>query len=138
MYRNKAFRKPISTLYKGILEDELDFFTLVNIPQRPFCTSSGWGVNRQVGECLVELCHQGGRPLDKEPPRVLREVERLTRNPQTLANADGRCWNDTLRRKRSFKTHRPPYPTRRILVTARQETKKLLHDESGRTMSGRT
>ncbi len=32
----------------------------------------------------------------------------------------------------------PPYPTRRGLVTAWQETKKLLHDESGRTMSGRT
>ena len=48
------------------------------------------------------------------------------------------CWKDTLGRKRSFKTHRPPYPTRRGLVTAWQETKKLLHDESGRPMSGRT
>src|SRR6218665_1278531 len=70
--------------------------------------------------------------------RALREVERLTRNPEKLANADGRCWKDTLERKRSFKTQRPPYPTRRGLVTAWQETKKLLHDESGRTMSGRT
>src|SRR6218665_2572980 len=49
------------------------------------------------------------------------------RNPEKLANADGRCWKDTLWRKRSFKTHRPPYPTRRGLVTAWQETKKLLH-----------
>ena len=32
-------------------------------------------------------------------------------------------------RKRSFKTHRTPYPTRRGLVTVWQETKKLLHDE---------
>ena len=71
----------------------------------------------------------------------MREVERLTSNPGKLANADGRCWKDTtsLGRKRSFKTHRPPYPTRRgRLVTAWQETKKLLHDESGWTMSGRT
>src|SRR6218665_1971419 len=69
----------------------------------------------------------------EEPPRALREVER---NPEKLANADGRCWKDTLGRKRSFKTHRPPFPTRRGLVTAWQETKKLLHDESGRTMPG--
>jgi len=27
---------------------------------------------------------------------LLREVERLTRNPEKLANADGRCWKDTL------------------------------------------
>src|SRR6218665_85780 len=53
-----------------------------------------------------------------------------------MANADGRCWKDTLGRKRSFKTHRPPYPTRRGLVTAWQETKKLLHDESGRLCQG--
>src|SRR6218665_258961 len=98
----------------------------------------GGGGNSQVGECLVGLCHQGRRPLAEEPPRALREVERLTRNPEKLANADGRCWNLTLGRKRSFKTHWPPYPTRRGLVTAWQETKKLLHDESGRTMSGRT
>src|SRR6218665_4147556 len=81
----------------------------------------------------------GGRPLAEEPPRPLREVDRLTRNPEKLANADGRCWKDTLGRKRSFKTHRPPCPTRRGLViaySAWQETKKLLHDESGRTMSG--
>src|SRR6218665_1794318 len=31
-----------------------------------------------------------------EPPRALREVERLTRNPEKLANADGRCSKDTL------------------------------------------
>jgi len=78
-------------------------------------------------------------PLAKEPPKALHEVERLTRNPKKLANADGRRWKDTLGRKRSFKTHRPPYPTRRGLVTAWQETKKLLHDEeSGWTISGRT
>jgi len=69
-------------------------------------------VNSQVGECRVGLCHQGWRPLAEEPPRALHEVERLTRNPEKLANTDGRCWKDTLGRKRSFKTHRPPYPTR--------------------------
>jgi len=53
-------------------------------------------VNSQVGECLVGLCHQRWRPLAEEPPRVLHEVERLTRNPEKLANADGRCWKDTL------------------------------------------
>src|SRR6218665_1929969 len=68
----------------------------------------GGGVNSQVGECLVG---------------------RLTRNPEKLANAGGRCWKDTLGRKRSFGTHRPPYPTRRGLVTTWQETKKLLHDD---------
>ena len=72
----------------------------------------------------------GMKALAKEPPRALREVERLTRNPEKLANAGNRCWKDTLGQKRSFKTHRPPYPTRRGLVTAWQETKKLLHDES--------
>ena len=64
--------------------------------------------------------------MAEEAPRGLREVERLTRNSEKLANADGRCWKDTLGLKRSFKTHRPPYPTRRGLVTAWQETKKRL------------
>ena len=82
----------------------------VDLPQRPFCTSLCWGVNSQVGECLVGLCHQWWRPFAEEHPRALREVERLTRNPEKLANADG-CWKDTLGWKRSFKTHRPPYPT---------------------------
>ena len=86
---------------------------------------------------LLGLCHQGWRPLAEEPCRALREVERLTRNPEKLANAGGRCWKDTLGRKRSFRTHRPPYPTRRGLVSAWQETKKFLHKKSGRTMSGR-
>src|SRR6218665_903170 len=107
-------------------------------PPRPTCTSPRWGVNSQVGECLVGLDHQGRRSLTEEPPRALCEVERLTRNPEKLANADGRCWKDTLGQKRSFKTHRPPYSTRRGLVTAWQETKKLLHDESGWSISGRT
>src|SRR6218665_3706380 len=89
----------------------------------------GGGVNSQVGECLVGLDHQGGRSLTEEPPRALREVERLTRNPEKLANAGGRCWKDTLGRKRSFGTHQPPYPARRGLVTAWQKTKKLLHDD---------
>src|SRR6218665_2284153 len=70
--------------------------------------------------CLVELMS-----LAEEPPRALHEVERLTRNPEKLVNADTRCWKDTLGRIRSFKTHQPPYPTRRGLVTAWQETKKL-------------
>ena len=47
----------------------------------------GGGVNSQVGECLVGLCHQGWRSQTEEPSRALREVERLTRNPEKLANA---------------------------------------------------
>src|SRR6218665_2402024 len=31
----------------------------------------------------------------EEPPIALREVDRLTRNPEKLANAGGRCWKDT-------------------------------------------
>ena len=53
---------------------------------------------------------QGWRPSAEEPPRALREVERLIRNPEKLANADSRCWKDTLGRKRSFKTHRASLP----------------------------
>jgi len=53
------------------------------------------GVNSQVGECLVTLCHQRWRPLAEEPPRALCEVERLTRNHETLDKAGGRCWKDT-------------------------------------------
>src|SRR6218665_2509658 len=41
--------------------------------------------------------------LIEEPHRALREVERLTRNPEKLANAGGRCWKDTLGRKRSLR-----------------------------------
>ena len=92
--------------------------------------------NSQVGECLFGLCHQGWRLLTEEPPRALHEVERLTRNPEKLANAGGRGWKDTLGRKRSFRTHRPPYPTRSGLVTSWQETKKLLQDESGQKRQG--
>jgi|SRR6218665_1127139 len=55
----------------------------------------------------------------EEPPRAPLEVERLARNPEKLANADGRCWKDTLGRKRSFRTHRPPYPNRRGLAMHR-------------------
>jgi len=62
----------------------------------------------------------------EEPPRALREVERLTRNPEKLANAGGRCWKDTLGSKRSFKTHRPPYPARRGLITAWQKDQETL------------
>jgi len=61
------------------------------------------GVNSQVGKCLVGLCHQGWRPLAEEHLRALCEVERLTRNPEKLANADGRCWKDTLGWKRSLR-----------------------------------
>src|SRR6218665_665619 len=63
---------------------------------------------RPVGECLVRLCHQGWRPLAEEPPRALREVERLSRNPEKLANAGGRCWKYTLGQKWSFNPL--PYP----------------------------
>jgi len=83
-----------------------------------------WWVKRQVGECLVTLW-----PFAEEPHRALREVDRLTRNPEKLANAGGMCWKDTLGRKGSFRTHQPPSPTRRGLVTAWQETKKLSQDE---------
>jgi len=65
-------------------------------PPKPILHLTVVGVNSQVGECLVGLCHQGWRPLAEEPPRALCEVERLTRNPEKLANADGRCWKDTL------------------------------------------
>ena len=128
-----------------ILDRNSNQYAYINSSQRPFCTSSWWGVNSQVGDCLVGLCHWvEGHWLKNLPVCYslynvgIREVERLTRNPEKLANADGRFWKDTLGRKRSFETHRPTYPTRRGLVTAWQETKKLLHDESGRTMSGRT
>ena len=86
-------------------------------------------MNSQVRECLVRLCHQGWRPLAEEPPSLLREVDRLTRNPEKLADTGGRCWKDTLGRKRSFRTHWPPYSTWRGLVTTWQETKKLSQDE---------
>jgi len=68
-------------------------------------------------------------PFAKYPPRALREVERITRNPEKLANVGGRCWKDSLGRHESFRTHQPPYSTRRRLVTAWQETKKLLQEE---------
>ena len=32
---------------------------------------------------------------DEGSPWALREVDRLTRNPEKLANAGGRCWKDT-------------------------------------------
>ena len=64
--------------------------------------------------------------IAKEYSRPLREVERFTRNPEKLPNAGNRCWKDTLWRKRSFRTHRPSYPTRRGLFTAWPETKELL------------
>ena len=76
--------------------------------------------------------------LAEEHPRALREVERLIRNPESWLTQMTGVGKTLYRRKRSFKTHRPSYPTRRGLVTAFQESKKLLHDESGRTMSGRT
>src|SRR6218665_2834221 len=65
------------------------------------------------------------------PPRALCEVERLTRNPEKLDNAGGRCWKDSLGRNKFFscRIHQPPYPPRRRLITAWQETKKLLQEE---------
>jgi len=94
-----------------------------SLPQSQSCTSPWWeGVNSYVGECMVGLCHQGWRPLAEEPPRALHEVERLTRNPEKLVNADARCWKDTLGRIRSFKTHQPPYPTRSHRLARDQET----------------
>src|SRR6218665_3243565 len=49
--------KHITTVLKYISSISM---TLVCAPQRPFCTSSWWGgMNSQVGECLVGLCHQG-------------------------------------------------------------------------------
>src|SRR6218665_1372926 len=62
----------------------------------------------------------------EEPPRALREVDRLTRNPEKLSNAGGRYWKDTLRRKMSFKTYRSPHPVRRGLVTAWQKDQETL------------
>src|SRR6218665_119144 len=106
-------------------------------PQNPLCTSPRWGGQSNRG-FPGEAMPSKVKVKVEESPMALREVDRLTRNPEKLANPGGRCWKDTLGRKRSSKTHRPPYHTRRGLVTAWQETKKLLHDESGRTMSGRT
>ena len=81
----------------------------------------GQGVNSQakptysqVGECLVELCHQGWRSLAEELPRALR-CGKAHQEPWLtgkLANAGGRCWKDTLGRMRSIRSNRPPYPTR--------------------------
>ena len=68
-------------------------------------------------------------PFAKYPPRTLCELERLTRNPEKLANASGRCWKDSLKQNKSFRTHQPPYPTRRRLVTTWQEAKKLVQEE---------
>src|SRR6218665_4123571 len=48
-----------------------------------------------------------GEDLWPKNPRALREVERLSRNPEKLASAGGRCWKDAFGRKRSFKTHAP-------------------------------
>jgi len=89
---------------------------------------SGGGLNSQVRECLVRLCHQRWRPLAEEPPKALREVERLTKNPEKLANAGGTCWKGTLGQKRSFRTHRTSYPISRGFVTAWQKTKSLWMD----------
>jgi len=88
----------------------------------------------------VGICHQGLRSLTEEPPRAQRKVERLTRNPEKLANAG---WNDTLGRKRFFRTHRPPYPFRRGLVTTWQETKNSymtmdLNKKVGNNVNGAT
>jgi len=60
----------------------------------------------------------------EEPPRALREVDRLTRNPEKLANSGGRCWKDILRAKEVTKTHRYLYPTR--LVTAWKNDQETL------------
>ena len=41
------------------------------------------GVNNQIGKCLVRLVyHQRRRPSAEELPRVRREVDRLTSNPE--------------------------------------------------------
>src|SRR6218665_1880192 len=50
------------------------------------------GVNSQVGDCLGKLCHElKVKVKAEEYPRVLREMDRLTRNHEKLANARGRC-----------------------------------------------
>ena len=61
--------------------------TSINPPNARPAPHCGGEVNIQVWECLVGLCQQRWRPLAEEPPRALREVERLTRNPEELANA---------------------------------------------------
>src|SRR6218665_308169 len=108
-------------------------------PKRPFCTSSWWWVNSQVGDCLVGLCHRVEGHWLKN---LLGRYARWKGSPGTLKSwltqTAGVGRTDTLGRKRSFKPRRPPFPTRRGLATAWQETKKLLHDESGWAMSERT
>src|SRR6218665_1152986 len=55
----------------------------------------------------MRLFQQKRMPFAKYPPtcRVLREVERLTRNPEKLANAGGRCWKNSLGRNKSFRAY---------------------------------
>jgi len=50
---------------------------------RPAPHCSG-GMNSQVGESLVGLCHQGWRSLAEEQPRALHEVERLPSSRDAL------------------------------------------------------
>jgi len=63
----------------------------------------------------------------EEPPRALREVDRLTRkgrNPEKLANTGIRCWKETLDRKKSprlIDLLSKFLPYRRGLVTAWQK-----------------
>ena len=85
-------------------------------------------MNSKVGECLVGYAIRDEGHWLKN---LLGRYARWKGSPGTLKSwltqTAGWCWKDTLGRKKTFKTHRPPYPTRRGLVTAWQETKKLLH-----------
>src|SRR6218665_3797626 len=82
----------------------------------------------------VLLCKQTKLECDKfdHAVYIYLLLSVLCENPEKLANAGGRCWKDTLGRKRSIRTHQPPYPTRRGLVTTWQEIKKLLYDDEER------
>jgi len=87
----------------------------------------------QVGECLVWLCHKGWRPLAEEPPRALRVVERPTTNPEKLANAGGRCWEDTLGRKEVIKDPPAAVPYQERISHCLARDKETL---TGRNLNG--
>ena len=67
----------------------------------PPCTSPWWGVNSEVGGMPGLAMPSEVKVKAEEPPRALREVDRLTRKPEKLANAGGRCWKDTSERMKS-------------------------------------
>jgi len=52
-----------------------------DFPNDRYVPHRGGGMNRKVGECLVELCHQGWRPLAEN---LLGRYARWKGSPRTL------------------------------------------------------